>query len=69
MSVVSKSVKVKILNFSRDGVKVKLPFLDIPIKMSLQFFNKRLEAGYFKVDKHVRSKFRIGASTHFCQRA
>ena len=43
------SIEVEILETTPDFVKVKLPFLDIPVQMNHSFFQKRMEVGYFKV--------------------
>ena len=40
-------VQIEIVEKNSDFLKVKLPFLDIPVEMNWAFFNKRLEAGYF----------------------
>lgn len=45
----NKSVDVKILESNPNFVKVALPFLDIPVCMNHEFFNKRIESGYFNV--------------------
>ncbi len=47
-----QSVNVKILEATPDLVKVKLPFMDIPVQMSYNFFQKRLEKGYFKIQEN-----------------
>ena len=44
----TKSIDIEILEMNQDFIKVKLPFLNIPIDMNYQFFNPRLENGYFK---------------------
>ena len=45
----TKSIEVEVLEFNPNQVKVKVPFLDIPINMNHEFFNKRVESGYFSV--------------------
>ena len=49
----AKSIEVDILEATPHYIKVKLPFLDIPIQMNHKFFNSRLKSGYFK----IRSRF------------
>lgn len=43
-----KPIAIEILYRSPEFVKVKFPFLEIPVKMSYDFFNKRVNAGYYK---------------------
>jgi hypothetical protein len=42
-------IDVEILEINDDLLKVKIPFVDIPIEMNRQFFSRRLECGYFNV--------------------
>lgn len=53
--MVAKSVDIIILESTPNFIKVKLPFLDIPVQMNHQFFNSRLRQGYFKV-RYVSDK-------------
>lgn len=53
----SKSIKINVLETTPDFVKVKLPFLKVPVKMNHNFFNSRLQTGYFKLpDEYPRRK-------------
>ncbi len=47
----SKSINVDVLESAPDFVKVKLPFLEIPVKMNRDFFNSRLQIGYFQLSE------------------
>lgn len=47
----SKSINVDVLESAPDFVKVKLPFLEIPVKMNHDFFNSRLQIGYFQLSE------------------
>lgn len=42
-----KSIIIEILESTPSYVKVKLPFVEVPIKMNYPFFLKRLKSGYF----------------------
>ena len=42
-------IKIKILESTANYIKVKLPFLDIPAKMTHSFFQSRIDSGYFKI--------------------
>ena len=53
----SKSVGVKILESTSEFVKVELPFVNVPVRMNYEFFNKRLEDGYFHVLNSNESPF------------
>jgi len=44
-------VAVEILYRSPEYVKIKFPYLEVPIKMSHHFFMERVKAGYFKIEK------------------
>jgi|GEM_PF-2312936 len=44
-----KSIKVEILEVFPKFLNIKLPFLDVPVKMNYEFFLKRVEAGYFQI--------------------
>lgn len=44
-----KKVPVKVLEVQPEGVKVELPFLEIPVTMDYRFFKKRMDAGYFQL--------------------
>lgn len=52
----TKSIDVEVLESANDFVKVKVPFLEVPVEMSHQFFNTRLETGYFKVKGNPKLK-------------
>lgn len=47
--MITRPIQVEVLEESKDGLKVKLPFLEVPVEMNWAFFNKRLDAGYFKL--------------------
>lgn len=42
---------IQVLETSPDLVKVKFPFLDIPVEMNYRFFKTHLEKGYLKIQK------------------
>lgn len=44
-----EQIEIKILEETPESVKVKLPFLDVPVEMNQSFLKKRLESGYFKL--------------------
>ena len=44
-----KAYIIQVLDSSPDLVKVKFPFLDIPVEMNYKFFKTNLEKGYFKI--------------------
>lgn len=60
--MITKPIQVEILEESKDGLKVKLPFFEVPVEMNWAFFNKRLDAGYFKL---LRSKNRATVDINF----
>lgn len=43
------NIDIEILESTPNQVKVKLPFVDIPVKMNHRFFNRRVENGYFNI--------------------
>ncbi len=45
--MVNKEVHVEILEHKGEQLKVKLPFLHIPVTMNESFFNRRVRSGYF----------------------
>ena len=45
----NQSIEIEILDSTPDCIKVKLPFLDIPVEMNDQFLRPRLESGYFRL--------------------
>ena len=49
-----KSIPIKIIYRSQKYIKVKLPFIAIPIKMGYKFFDSRLEEGYFTISENKR---------------
>lgn len=49
----AQSVNIQILDQTGDFVSVKLPFLDVPVKMNNEFLEKRIQNGYFKVQNEV----------------
>lgn len=48
-------VSIEIVESTADKVKVKFPFLDIPVVMSYHYFAKNLEKGYFKIVNSVKN--------------
>lgn len=46
-----KAYTIQVLDSSPDLVKVKFPFLDIPVEMNYNFFKTNLEKGYFKIEQ------------------
>lgn len=51
MAEYKKPINIKVIGTTSDFVKVKLPFLNIPVKMNHQFFAKRLEQGYYRIQR------------------
>ena len=45
-------IEIQILEETPEFVKVKLPFLDVPVEMNQSFLKKRLDSGYFKLQKN-----------------
>jgi hypothetical protein len=45
-----KAIEVKILEMTKEKLKVKLPFTNVPVQMNIPFFKTRLKAGYFKLN-------------------
>ena len=45
----TRPVIIEILELSSEYVIVKLPFLNVPVKMNHSFVESRLKAGYFVV--------------------
>jgi len=54
--MISKQIPVDVISANSSYIDVKLPFLDIPVKMNHELFKKRLSDGYFKVRKRSSSK-------------
>lgn len=50
----NKKISIKILAREKDKLAIKLPFLDIPVIMDYDFFNKRLATGYFQLVENDR---------------
>ncbi len=48
-------VSIEIVESTADKVKVKFPFLDIPVVMSYHYFARNLEKGYFKIVNSVKN--------------
>lgn len=48
-------VKIEIVERTKDKVKVKFPFLEIPVVMSYHYFMLNLEKGYFKIVNSVKN--------------
>ena len=46
-----KSIMVEVLESNADAVKVKLPFLSVPVEMNYAFFQRRIQSGYFKLQR------------------
>lgn len=44
-----KPIDIEILESTQEFVKVKLPFLDIPVEMEHRFFEPRMQKGYFRI--------------------
>lgn len=42
-------ITVQVLHKSTEYIKVKLPFIKMPVKMSHDFFKQRVKTGYFKI--------------------
>lgn len=49
-----QSINVEILESTSDFVKIKLPFIEVPIQVNYQFFKPRVENGYFKIKHGVK---------------
>jgi hypothetical protein len=45
-----ESIKVNVLEKNPEFLYVELPFLEVPVKMDHAFFQKRVNAGYFKIN-------------------
>lgn len=54
--MISKQIPVDVISANSSYIDVKLPFLDIPVKMNHELFKKRLSDGYFKVRKRSKKK-------------
>ena len=42
-------IEIQILEETSEFVKVKLPFLEVPVEMNQSFLKKRLDSGYFQL--------------------
>jgi hypothetical protein len=60
-----KPIDIEILESTPKSVKVKLPFLDIPVEMDQQFFQPRMEKGYFRIWKKYNQPVRQKMSYRF----
>jgi hypothetical protein len=57
-------VRVEILEQSPNSIKLKTPFVSVPIEMSHNFFLKRLEQGYFLLDKTQADQLGMSQQGH-----
>jgi len=48
--MINERISVQILEKKKDKLAVKLPFLEIPVTMNYDFFNRRLATGYFQLN-------------------
>ena len=55
MTTKTKPINIEVLEVKDDKLKVRTPFLDIPIEMSQEFFHKRLECSYFNIKSSPRT--------------
>ena len=55
----TKPIDVKIIDSTPNFITVKLPFLDIPVKMNHELFNKRMESGYFQISGLSRGSSKV----------
>lgn len=60
----TKTIDIEILEMNQDFIKVKLPFLNIPIDMNYQFFNPRLENGYFNIKNFPKDQIAKGLKSN-----
>lgn len=44
-----KKINVKILNTNEDTLLIKVPFLEVPLRVGYGFFNQRVAEGYFQL--------------------
>ena len=51
------SVTVDLIKFTQNHAYIKVPFMDIPIKISHAFLQKRVTDGYFILNKRSVKKW------------
>ncbi len=47
----TRSVEVRVLEATPDSIKVRLPFVPVPVEMNYAFFHSRVQDGYFNLAK------------------
>ncbi len=58
LSMTTKTISVDIVSSNAQYVYIKMPFLDIPVEMSYEYFFQRIAEGYFKIKKRSMKKLR-----------
>ena len=51
-----RTINIDIVQSNTKHVYIKLPFMGIPVKMNHEYFQNRIENGYFKVKKRSMKK-------------
>ena len=46
---INKAIEIQIIESTPDLVRVQLPFLEVPVEMNREFFNRRIQSGYFRI--------------------
>ena len=54
----TEAIAVDIVSSNALFVYIKMPFLDIPVEMSYEYFFKKIADGYFKIKKRSMKKMR-----------
>jgi len=54
----TKTIAVDIVSSNAMYVYIKMPFLDIPVEMTYEYFFKRIAEGYFQIRKRSMKKMR-----------
>ncbi len=54
----TEAIAVDIVSSNALFVYIKMPFLDIPVEMSYEYFFQRIAEGYFKIKKRSMKKMR-----------
>ena len=54
----TEAIAVDIVSSNALFVYIKMPFLDIPVEMSYEYYFKKIADGYFKIKKRSMKKMR-----------
>ena len=54
----TNTIAVDIVSSNALYVYIKMPFLDIPVEMTYDYFFKKIADGYFKIKKRSMKKMR-----------